>query len=177
MVLTTWLIIIGLILLIPTGYAGYIGAPYAPTRIAPIKKAFELLGVGKNDVVVDLGVGDGKILLEASKTGARATGYELSPILYAVAWLRFLGQPNIKLKYGNFFNQTFPDATIIFTFLMPKHMNEVRELLIRHTGPKLRYVLVYAFPFKGVTPHHIVREPKSAPLYIYEAESLGIKTA
>lgn len=168
--ITSWLIFIGLLFLIPTAYAGYIGAPYAPTRIAPVKKAFALLGLGKDDVVLDLGAGDGKIMFEAVRVGARAIGYELSPILYIVAFLRLVGQKNARLSYGNFFKKPISDATVIFIFLMPAHMEQVRAFIAKGKGKNLQYILSYAFPFKDITPVQVIREKNCAPLYIYEAQ-------
>src|SRR5436190_4237353 len=150
-----WLIIIGLIFLIPTGYAGLIGAPYAPTKILPVRKAFALLHLDKEDTVIDLGVGDGKILLEAVSHGANAIGYELSPIMFIVAWLRFFGNKNITLRYGNFFKQPINEATIIFVFLMPKHMEQLRQFVAKHRGPKLQYVISYAFAIKSIAPLNV----------------------
>lgn len=166
---TMWAIYIGLILLIPTAYAGWIGAPYAPTRLKAVRRAFELLEVGEADTVVDLGAGDGGILLTAARRGAKAKGWELSPIMFAIAWLRTIGRA--KLRFGNFYNQSFPEATIIFAFLMPNNMAKVEAAIRRGAGPKLQYVLTYAFPFKNLTPTSIVREKNCAPLYVYEADS------
>jgi hypothetical protein len=162
-----WFIVISLIFLIPTGYAGWIGAPYAPTRLQAVRRAFELLDVGQEDVVVDLGAGDGGILLEAAKRGATVEGWELSPIFFIIAYLRNRGH----IKYGNFYNKKFPQATIIFAFLMPNNMHKVETLIRERTGPKLEYVLAYAFPFKNVTPTSVVREKNCAPLYVYEASA------
>lgn len=161
-----WLIIGGLILLIPTAYAGWIGAPYAPTRLKAVRRAFELLNIGQNDTVVDLGVGDGSILREAVKRSARAEGFELSPIMFAIAYLRNLGKA--KVRFGNFYKKKFPNATIVFAFLMPNNMGKVEALIRREVTPKLEYVLAYAFPFKNLTPTSVVREKDCAPLYVYE---------
>src|SRR5690349_1638306 len=90
-----------LILLIPTAYAGYIGAPYAPTFMAVVKKAFDQLHIDDDDVLVDLGAGDGRIMLEAAKRGAGTLGYELSPIMWFVAWVRLWSQPKAKITLRN----------------------------------------------------------------------------
>lgn len=162
-----WAIYIGLILLIPTAYAGWIGAPYAPTRLKAVRRAFELLQVGPDDTIIDLGAGDGGILATALKRHAAAIGWELSPIMYVIALMRTRGRA--KLRFGNFYNQTFPEATIIFAFLMPHNMAKVEAAIRRGAGPKLQYVLAYAFPFKNLTPMSVVREKNCAPLYVYEA--------
>ena len=168
MELLTWLIIIGLILLIPTAYAAKIGAPYAPTFSAAIKQTFDYIELNDKDLVVDIGAGDGRVLLAANQRHAKALGYELSPIMAAIIWLRALGKPHVKVRMSNFYKQKLPSqTTIIFAFLMPENMARVKDFLAKQDLPNLRYILVYAFPFKEVEPLHIVHAPKCARLYIY----------
>ncbi|HEU4716091.1 MAG TPA: hypothetical protein VFS14_04660, partial [Candidatus Saccharimonadales bacterium] len=58
------------------GFVVFRGAPYVPSHKKDVAIAFEeLYEVGKNDVVVDVGSGDGIILRMAAKRGARAVGY------------------------------------------------------------------------------------------------------
>jgi hypothetical protein len=168
--LLTLLLLPVLVLLIPTAYAGYIGAPYAPTFMAVVKKAFDHLDISDDDVLVDLGAGDGRIMLEASHRGAKTLGYELSPVMWFIAWIRLWKQPKATIKWRNFYKQRLPvDTTLIFIFLMPKHMGEVAEFLAKQSLGQVRYIMAYAFPFpEEVTPLTIVREPKCAPVYVYQ---------
>jgi hypothetical protein len=161
-----------LILLIPTAYAAWIGAPYAPTHLPVIRKGFKEIQLGEGDTLIDLGVGDGGILLTAAATGATAVGFELSPIMWAIARLRSLAQKKIHVRYANFFHQKFPEATHIFAFLMPNNMEHVRQYLLSQPLPNLKYILVYAFPFKEITPLTVIREDKCAPLYVYRLEDI-----
>lgn len=169
-----WLFLLGtiLLLLIPTAYAGWIGAPYAPTLLPAVKKAFDYIQLGGNDVVIDLGAGDGKIVREAARRGAQAHGIELSPIMWAIAWLRTLGKSRTKITFGNFYNAQLTDATVIFAFLMPANMPRIRRMLRAHNIPHGRYFLAYAFPFKDAAPLHVIKEPNCAPIYIYDLPSL-----
>lgn len=164
----------GVALLIPTAYAGKIGAPYAPTPIAVVKKAFDMIDVGKSDTVIDIGSGDGKILLEADSREAHAVGYELSPILYAVSLIRTLNKHKIRLRYKNFYKQRKTKATIIFAFLMPENMHRVKKYLGQLKAPNGKYFLAYAFPFKDVEPEMIVREKNCAPIYVYNLKELTV---
>lgn len=171
-----WLTIVALIgalFLVPTAYAGIIGAPWAPTRMASVKKAFDDIGISEKDHIVDLGAGDAAILVEAAKRGAYTTGYELSPIMWIVGRVRMIGQKNTEIKYGNFFNAQLPEkTTLVFLFLMPRHMDTVGKYIVsQHISNKV-LVLSYAFSFKGVTPSRIYREKKCAPLYLYEIAAI-----
>lgn len=168
----TILILVGVALLIPTAYAAKIGAPYAPTRLKVVRKAFKQFGVGSDDVLVDLGVGDGSILREAASLGAKAYGYELSPIMWAIAWLRLLRYKQAKVYYANFYKKDLTDATVIFSFLMPNNMPRVKSYLLKQALPNTRYFMSYAFPLPDDEPLTVVREDKCAPLYIYDMQAL-----
>jgi len=165
-----YFLIPGLALLIPTAYAAKIGAPYAPTRLPVVRKAFQLIGLNKNDFLVDLGAGDGSILLEASKHSARALGYELSPIMWFVIWLRSFNDKKIKINFANFYSQQLPPkTTVVFAFLMPNIMPRVLEFLKKQNLPQAKYFLAYAFPLpKEIEPMHVVHAKNCARLYVYD---------
>lgn len=167
-----WLLLIFLALMIPTAYAAWIGAPYAPTSLPVIRKGFKELGLNSTDTLIDLGVGDGGILLTAGATGATAVGFELSPIMWAIAWLRTARHKNIRIHLANFFSKKIPQATYVFAFLMPNNMERVRQFLISQHLPNIKFILVYAFPFKAATPLTVIRADRCAPLYVYRLEDI-----
>ncbi len=168
----TILIFIFLLLLLPTAYAGMIGAPYAPTFTPAIKRALKKIKLGAGDTLIDLGAGDGKVLIQASKLGAAAIGYELSPIMWFIAWIRLLGHRRAKIYLRNFYNKKLPDATVIFIFLMPDKMKRVHEYLKKQHLPNGKYVLVYSFPFPDIAPQEIIITPKCGKIYVYDFQKL-----
>lgn len=161
------------VFLIPTAYAGVIGAPWAPTRMAAVKKAFDDIEMGEKDTVIDLGAGNASIVAEAASRGARAIGYELSPIMWIVAHIRILGKKTAHIIYGNFFRISLPEhTTLVFFFLMPKHMDQVGKYLAKQSLSDKTLILSYAFPFKGVQTLNVYREKKCAPLYLYDMSTI-----
>jgi SAM-dependent methyltransferase len=162
----------GVAVLIPTAYAGKIGAPYAPTRLPAIRRAFDEVDINATDLVVDLGAGDGKVLREAARRGAHARGYELSPLLWAIAGFRIMGRRHTKVVYQNFYKASLRDATIIFAFLMPQNMERVKRFLARQRMPRGRFFVSYAFALPGIQPLQIVQTPKCARVYIYNLKDL-----
>jgi len=68
-----------------------IGAPWLPLRRRDIPDGFALVDISSTDVVIDLGSGDGRLLIEAAKRGATVIGYELNPFL--VWWSRHRLEP------------------------------------------------------------------------------------
>lgn len=173
----TIFILVAVALLIPTAYAGLIGAPYAPTWLKVVRKAFDAIKLGQDDFLIDLGAGDGRIVLEASRRGARATGFELSPIMWAITKLRTIGKGGIH--FGNFYKQDISEATVLFTFLMPKNMPRLKTWLATQAIPHGKYLLAYAFPLPDVAPFQTVTVPKEGTIYIYDLRKLthgNIKT-
>ncbi len=174
MVIFFWITLLGLLLLIPTAYAGLIGAPYAPTRRQAIIDTFDHIKLSSSDYLVDLGAGDGVVLRFAAMRGAKALGYELSPIMWFIAFLRLLAfRPQARIKYGNFFHASLPaETTVIFAFLMPEHMAHLRQYLATQNLPHARYLLSYMFPFPHLQPLHMVRSPRAGHVYIYDLEQV-----
>jgi SAM-dependent methyltransferase len=166
----SWLIllIILITLLIPTAYAGLIGAPYVPVRRPALKKAFDAIEIGPSDLVVDLGAGDGGVLIEAKRRGARALGYELSPIMWAIARLR-----SREVYWRNFFRQRLPaDTTVIFVFLMPKALPRLLRYLEAQRLPQVRYLLSYTFALPNQQPQHVIQTPTHGTVYVYSWDQL-----
>lgn len=179
---STVLILLGVALLIPTAYAGLIGAPYAPTRRAVVRKAFDAINLGAGDTVVDLGAGDGFIVCEAARRGANAIGYELSPIMWAVAWFRIKLLPLTKgesrakrgvgVYFGNFYKQDISGATIIFVFLMPQNMLRLKKYLATQSLPHAKYLLSYSFPLPNVKPQQTITVPQKGTIYVYNVREV-----
>jgi len=57
------------------------GAPFQPTSKYKIKKIIELANIKGNERVVDLGSGDGRIVIAFAKKGLESHGYEINPFL------------------------------------------------------------------------------------------------
>ena len=68
--------------LIYMAYSMFSGAPFVPTKMEKVKKMIEVSGLKEGEKMIDLGSGDGRIVCEAAKTGAKCVGVEISPFLY-----------------------------------------------------------------------------------------------
>lgn len=158
-----------LVVLALTAYAAWLGAPWLPTPRAAIEAALDAAGVGPRDVVVDVGTGDGRVLLAAARRGASAVGYELSPFLWLVAWLR--SRPFrrlVRVRFADGFRADLSAATVVFAFLRPATMPRLAATLKRQQGTKNLTLLAYAFPLPSRTPARVLRIPRCAPIFLYE---------
>lgn len=115
--MTGWLLAVVVVVIALFALTVLRGAPYVPTKRRNLERAFtELYPLTKNDVLVDIGCGDGIVLRVAAARGARAVGYELNPVLYLVA--RLLSRhPLVQVKLADFWLSELPlDTTIVYTF-------------------------------------------------------------
>lgn len=143
------------------------GAGWSPTPIETVRAMLRLGDVGQDDVLFDLGAGDGRIVTIAAKEfGARAIGYEIDPIRFLISWLRiiFTGVVNkATVRFKNFYKADLRSATVVTLFLR-QHTNErLREKLEQELAPGSR-VLTYYWTFDKWRP---VKADRRLDIYLY----------
>lgn len=124
-----WLV--ACLLVLPFGFVLLFGAPYLPTRRAQANQALDLLNLKKGDVFVDLGSGDGAVLIEAARRGLLCYGYELNPFVWLVSKIRTLRFGNkVHIYCRNYWNIPLPQGTKgVFVFLLDPYMSKLHEKL------------------------------------------------
>lgn len=140
-----------------------IGAPWLPVRKRDIADAFALVHPKEGDTVIDLGSGDGRLLLESVKRGAAVIGYELNPILVWISRYRLRAyRSRSRLFRQDLLQADLSQATIIFIFgigpLMPKLSEKIRKEC--KTGTK---IVSFAFELPAMKP---VQTKGVAHLYV-----------
>ena len=104
----------------------------------------ELGGVSKNDIVYDLGCGDGRIVIAAAKThGARGVGIDINPerIAEAKANARKAGVEHlVRFEENDLFLADFKEATVVTLFLLPAVNLKLRPKLLAELKPGTRIV-------------------------------------
>lgn len=138
--------------------ASLTGAPYVPTKTPTADAMMKLSGIKKGDVVYDLGSGDGKLLLLAAKKGARATGYEINPLLVLYANLR-----HARTLWKNFWGADIHDADIVFIYLLPWKMERLAKKL-KTECKKGAVIVSNSFIFPGWT---IIRQDAAHHVYVF----------
>ena len=107
--------------------------PYVPTPQPVVEAMLDLAKVGKNDVVYDLGCGDGRIVITAAKErGARGVGIDLNPerIAEAQANARSAGvEDKVKFMVGDLFQANFSEASVVTLYLLPDVNRALRPQL------------------------------------------------
>ena len=149
--------------------------PFVPTPAPVVRAALELAQVGENDLVYDLGSGDGRIILAAAQLfQARSVGIEWNQALCektssAIERLGLEGR--VKVIQGDIFNQDVSSATVVTGYLLPKSWERLAPILERQLGKGVRVVSVND-PIPGwqvVEKKQLKGESKTASwdLYLY----------
>ncbi len=115
-----------------TAFSSQAGPVFKPTPIKTVRKMLKLAKVGQKDLVLDLGSGDGRILIEAAKLGAKAIGYEIDPILFwqSKRKIKKAGLSRLtKVYFKSFWQADFNQATVITVYLLPKYMRKLEKVL------------------------------------------------
>lgn len=109
----------------------FFGAPYLPTLSKQIEAALDLLDLKSGETMLELGCGDGRVMLAAARRGWQVIGYELNPILVIITWLRTRRyRRQVTIVWGNFFRKTLPPADGIFCFILPRLMPVIHNKIL-----------------------------------------------
>lgn len=114
----------------------FFGAPYLPTLTPQVETAFELLQLQPGQTLLELGCGDGKVLLAAARAGYNAVGIELNPLLVAVAWWRTRKyRRQVRVRWGSFWSGTWPKADGVYVFLIDRFMPKLDARMHEYKKP------------------------------------------
>jgi SAM-dependent methyltransferase len=118
--------------------------PYVPTPQDVVDKMLELAKVTSDDVVYDLGSGDGRIVITAAqKYGAHAVGVEINPDLYRQSSSRIkeLGlDDRAHIMCEDMFEVSVHRATVVTLYLLTSFNEKLRPKLERDLRPGSRIV-------------------------------------
>lgn len=119
-------------------------APYVPTPQDVVDRMLRLAGVGKDDVVIDLGCGDGRIPITAARTyGARGIGVDIDPqrIAEANANATAAGVTHlVTFKLQDALTTDVSGATVVTLYLLSSSNLKLRPILTRQLKPGARIV-------------------------------------
>ncbi len=137
---------------LPAGAGGALPiTPFVPTPEIVVKRMLALAETTAGDTVLDLGSGDGRVVLAAARDfGARASGIDRDPALIARAQEQAeqagLGA-RARFLCADLFAADVTGASVICLYLLPPIYAPVRERLLRNARPGTRVVSHdYFFP-------------------------------
>lgn len=128
------------------------GGPYVPTPDVIVDRMLELAGVRRDDLVVDLGSGDGRLVIEAARRyGARGLGVErearLVDLARAAADKAQVGD-RVSFRQGDLFETDLRGVTVVTLYLLPRLLVHLQPKLRAELAPGAR-IVSHDYPFEA----------------------------
>lgn len=146
------------------------GAIYFPTTSLAVNQMLKFSQVSSKDTLIDLGSGDGRILIAAARLGARAIGYETNPFLVRKS-RRFIHQAKLdnfaKVYWKSFWQADFSEATVVTVYLLPHLINRLQRLIEKEVNHPIRLVS-NDYPLLQLKP---AKKYKKIYLYLFNGKS------
>jgi cyclopropane fatty-acyl-phospholipid synthase-like methyltransferase len=143
---------------------------FVPTEHQVVEQMLELAGVTSQDVVHDLGSGDGRmVVIAAQKYGARGVGVEIDPSLVArarqVAREAQLGD-RVTFVEGDLFDADLSGATVVTLFLSDRVNERLEAKLKRELKPGAR-IVSHQFRIGDWVPDRTVPAADGTSLFLW----------
>jgi ribosomal protein L11 methylase PrmA len=114
------------------------GAPYQPSNKKQIERMVRLSGVKKGDRVVELGSGDGRVVIGLARRGAEVVGYEVNPLLVWISRRRIKkAGVNAKIYWKSFWNVNLSGFDVIVMYQVFSVMGRLRRKVKREFKGKI----------------------------------------
>jgi len=137
--------------------------PYVPTPQEVVAEMLKMAGVNRNDIVYDLGCGDGRIVITAAKVfGARGVGVDNAPNLIQQSNenARQAGVTDrVKFIEQDLFETDIREATVVTLYLLPELNLQLRPKLFRDLKPGSR-IVAHEFDMGDWKPDNMAKVPK-----------------
>lgn len=134
--------------------------PYVPTPQPVVERMLEIAKVDRQDVVYDLGSGDGRLVITAAqKYGAKGVGIDINPrrIQEANANAKEVEVTDlVEFRQQDLFKADLSNATVVTLYLLPAINLKLRPKLLRELQPGTR-IVSHAFGMGDWRPQKVER--------------------
>ncbi|MFB6248906.1 MAG: cyclopropane-fatty-acyl-phospholipid synthase family protein [Salinibacter sp.] len=134
--------------------------PFVRTPERIVNRMLELANVSEDDVVYDLGSGDGRIpITAAQRYGARGVGIEIQPGLVQKARRKAETAgvaDQVEFRQQDLFRADISDATVVTLYLLPDVNTKLRPMLFEQLAPGTR-VVSHGFDMDEWTPDQVIQ--------------------
>jgi len=150
--------------------------PYLPSTSVAVDEMLRLADVGPSDLVVDLGSGDGRVVIAAARDyGARGLGIEIDSKLVeeSQANARQAGVADrVIFRHGNVLTADYKAATVVTLYLLPALVNKLKPRLLAELKPGTR-IVAHDYGFSDWKPDRHAIISKTYYLYVVPAAVAG----
>ena len=152
-------------------------APYVPTPDDVVDRMLQIAAVGKEDLVYDLGCGDGRIVIAAAKKyGARGVGVDIDPqrIAESQANAKKAGVEHlVTFELQDAMKVDLSKATVVTLYLLSTSNMKLRPMLTKQLKPGAR-IVSHAFAMGDWEPAKVEQFNDSRgigrTLYLWKAD-------
>lgn len=172
-------ITVGIILVFVFLFAGFLLTMMINIFLAPAFKTpkeildeiVSIMNLNKDDTLVDLGSGDGRLLFKAyEQSDCKCIGYDISPIMMITARtikaLRYPFSKNFLFEPQNIYKAEISKATRIYCYLDEKSMEILKPRFERFLETK-GHIFSYKYQIQGIKNVEKIILSNDIPLYIY----------
>lgn len=124
-------------------YSSLMGSPYVPSKKKLLQRIFNEVSFNKKSKFLDLGCGDGRIVMYVARQyKIQAIGVDINPMM--IAWARIKTRlarlSGVKFRVENIFKTNLAEYDIIYLFLMPKFLAQLKPKLLRETKKETIFI-------------------------------------
>jgi SAM-dependent methyltransferase len=132
-------------------------APFVTTPLNAVKRMLTLAGTGPDDVVYDLGSGDGRIVIAAARDfGAQGVGVEIDPGLIKISKFNARKEgvaEQTRFLHADLFDMDYSAATVVTMFLRDDVNMRLQPRLWKQLKPGSK-VVTYRYGMGDLVPVH-----------------------
>lgn len=160
-----WITLMAILVILLFGFVVVVGPPYLPTMKRQTDAALEMLNLQPGQTLLELGSGDGRVMLAALEKGYKVVGIELNPILVVVSiFVTWRFRKNVRIIWGSYWGAPWPRADAIFTFMLPKYMDKLDARVEKWRNKPIK-LASFAFAIPGKEP---IQKQDGVFLYEYK---------
>lgn len=167
-----WIVLIAIPFVL-FGLVAFVGAPYVPSHRKYVREAFsKLYRLSSDDLLVDLGSGDGVVMREAREFGAKCVGYELNPLLALLSRVLSRGDGGQKVIVGDMWSVKLPQGvTLFYVFSVSRDVNKLADRVQKYADVSGRSVKLMTYG-PVLKSKKSVKTHKAHSLYNFEPKTL-----
>ncbi len=145
-------------------------ALWQPTGKETVRRILVLAQVHQGETVIDLGCGDGRIVIAAAKLfGAQGIGIEIDParVLWARVRVFLMGvSQRVEIWLRDMYKVDLHNADVVVLFLSSRANYKLQDKLLRQLQRGARIVSYY-HPMRGWKPAEVGHDRAGHPIYLY----------
>lgn len=165
--------IVVLLFLVTLVWQLFVRVPFVPTPAHISDAMIAMIPWKGNDVVIDLGAGDGRVLerMKKNQQGITAIGYEIVPTVWLLGFLRkIFFRSGVQLQLQSLFRADLSDADVVLVYLFPEVIRQLISKFERELRPGT-YIVSHTFRLPGYTPiaqRRVARFGGEVSVFLYQ---------